>query len=193
MTTAPIRPAQPAPAVDAEGPSRPALARVLPGPLGPMVAVADDSALLALWFAGDDDPGVLRERLARRLGRGIELGESALLARTGEALAAYFAGDLRALDARDLPVRPPGTRFQHRVWAELRRIPPGQTRSYADLACALDKPTATRAVAAANADNPVAIFVPCHRVIGRDGTLTGYAGGLWRKEWLLKHEGARLV
>lgn len=193
MTTVPSRPPRPAHPVGADAPSRPALARVLPGPLGPMVAVADESALLALWFAGDDDPGVLRERLARRLGRGIELGESAILARAGEALATYFAGDLRAIDARDLPLDPPGTRFQHRVWAELRRIPAGQTHSYADLACALDKPTATRAVAAANADNPIAIFVPCHRVIGRDGTLTGYAGGLWRKEWLLKHEGSRLV
>lgn len=105
-----------------------------------------------------------------------------------EALLAWLAGDLAALD--HVPVDPPGTPFQHAVWAELRRIPPGTTISYQDLANRLGDPAATRAVARANATNPVGIFIPCHRVIGTDGKVTGYAGGLHRKRWLLAHEGA---
>ncbi len=105
--------------------------------------------------------------------------------------AIYFNGDWRAFD--DLELEPGGTEFQREVWRELRRIPPGQAISYADLAQSIRRPAAVRAVGRANALNPIAIIVPCHRVIGKDGTLTGYAGGLKRKEWLLRHEGALLV
>ncbi len=105
-----------------------------------------------------------------------------------ERVAAYFAGDWGAFD--DLPLDPGGTEFQREVWAGLRRIPPGQAISYAALAKSIRRPAAVRAVGRANALNPIAIVVPCHRVIGKDGTLTGYAGGLKRKEWLLRHEGA---
>jgi len=106
-------------------------------------------------------------------------------------LAAYFDGDLGAL--AELPVLTDGTPFQRRVWDELRRIPVGQTISYAELARRIGKPKAMRAVGAANGKNPVAIVVPCHRVVAANGTLWGYGGGLPRKAWLLKHEGALLA
>lgn len=103
------------------------------------------------------------------------------------AFTAYFAGDLSAL--QHLPTAAAGTGFEQRVWAALRLIPPGHTLSYGELARSLGEPGASRAVGAANGRNPLAIIVPCHRVIGADGSLTGYAGGLFRKEWLLRHEG----
>ncbi|MCB1636104.1 MAG: methylated-DNA--[protein]-cysteine S-methyltransferase, partial [Xanthomonadales bacterium] len=93
-----------------------------------------------------------------------------------------------ALDA--LPVRTAGTAFQREVWSALRQIPRGETRSYAQLATTIGRPSAVRAVAAANGANPISLIVPCHRVIGSDGSLTGYAGGLARKGWLLRHEAA---
>jgi len=105
-------------------------------------------------------------------------------------IRAYLGGDLDAIDA--VRVETGGTAFQRRVWAALRRIRAGATVTYADLARAVARPTATRAVGAINGRNPVAIIVPCHRVIGKDGSLTGYAGGLWRKRWLLDHEGVVL-
>ena len=105
-------------------------------------------------------------------------------------LRAYLAGDLAAID--DIPVETGGTPFQRRVWTALRRIPAGRTVAYAALARRLGRPAATRAVGAANGRNPVAIVVPCHRLIGSDSSLTGYAGGLARKRWLLRHEGVAL-
>ncbi|RIK91560.1 MAG: cysteine methyltransferase, partial [Proteobacteria bacterium] len=104
------------------------------------------------------------------------------------ALAAYFAGDLGALGA--LAIRPGGTDFQRRVWDALRRIPAGATTSYGALAERIGRPGACRAVGLANGANPIALVVPCHRVIGADGSLTGYAGGAPRKRWLLDHERA---
>ena len=105
-----------------------------------------------------------------------------------ERIAAYFDGDVAALDG--VEVAPAGTPFQLRVWAELRRIRVGQTRSYQELAAIMGAPTAARAVGAANGRNPISLVVPCHRVIAADRSLHGYGGGLWRKEWLLRHEGA---
>lgn len=102
-------------------------------------------------------------------------------------LRRYFAGDLAVLDT--IPVELNGTPFQKRVWQALRRIPSGSTISYADLARRIGSPSAIRAVGTANGANPVAVIVPCHRVIGSDGRLTGYGGGLDRKQWLLSHEG----
>ena len=101
-------------------------------------------------------------------------------------LERYFAGEVGALDGIEVDAQ--GTPFQKRVWAALREIPVGETRSYADVARAIGAPAAVRAVATANARNPVAIIVPCHRVIGSDGQLRGYGGGLPRKAWLLEHE-----
>jgi methylated-DNA-[protein]-cysteine S-methyltransferase len=99
----------------------------------------------------------------------------------------YFKGEVGALDA--IPVELNGTPFQRSVWHALRRIPGGTTISYAELAKRIGEPTAVRAVGTANGANPVAVIVPCHRVIGSDGRLTGYGGGLDRKQWLLQHEG----
>lgn len=105
-------------------------------------------------------------------------------------LRRYFDGDLHALDEVDVDMN--GTDFQKRVWAALRSVKAGRTSSYAALAKRIGSPAAVRAVGAANGANPVAIIVPCHRIIGANGTLTGYGGGLKRKEWLLRHERARL-
>lgn len=105
-------------------------------------------------------------------------------------LAAYFAGDHAALAS--VRIETGGTDFQRRVWATLRTIPPGTTTTYGRVAALLGRPGASRAVGLANGANPVAVVVPCHRVIGADATLTGYGGGLHRKRWLLEHEGAAL-
>ncbi len=106
------------------------------------------------------------------------------------ALRDYFSGDLRALDR--LPLAAEGTEFQRAVWKALQEIPCGETRSYADIARRIGRPKAVRAVGLANGQNPIAVVVPCHRVIGSNGSLTGYGGGLDRKRWLLAHEGAAL-
>ncbi len=106
-----------------------------------------------------------------------------------ERLEAYFRGDLSALE--EIEVEIGGTPFQHLVWEELRRIPVGETISYGELARRIGRPKAVRAVGAANGQNPIGLVVPCHRVIGADGSLTGYGGGLPRKEWLLAHEGSK--
>jgi len=109
----------------------------------------------------------------------------AMFAAVAEQLVAYFAGERRQFD---VPLRPSGTSFQQRVWQELVKIPFGETITYAQLAQRVGKPTASRAVGNANGRNPISIIVPCHRVIGADGKLTGYAGGVDKKEWLLAWE-----
>ncbi len=111
---------------------------------------------------------------------------SPLLEMAQAQLDEYFSGRRRQFD---LPFDLHGSAFQQRVWAQVNKIPYGQTLSYADIARALGNPRSTRAVGMAVGKNPVAILVPCHRVIGSDGSLTGYGGGLWRKTWLLRHEG----
>jgi O-6-methylguanine DNA methyltransferase len=108
------------------------------------------------------------------------------LERATEQLTAYFQKELTEFD---LPLAATGTDFQLQVWQALRSVPYGQTASYRDLAIAIDNPKGVRAVGLANSKNPLAIIVPCHRVIGANGTLTGYAGGLDKKAWLLQHEG----
>jgi O-6-methylguanine DNA methyltransferase len=107
-----------------------------------------------------------------------------------EQVKAYFSGARRTFD---LPVLLPGTEFQHRVWEQVLSIPYGQTQSYSEVARALGKPRAVRAVGAAAGQNPISIIVPCHRIVGSHGDLVGYSAGLWRKEWLLQHEGALLI
>ncbi len=104
-----------------------------------------------------------------------------------DSLQRYFAGELHAID--DLPTHTGGSAFQQRVWQELRTIPCGQIMSYGELAARIGRPTAARAIGMANGANPISIVVPCHRVIGANGALTGYGGGIERKRWLLKHEG----
>lgn len=154
-------------------------------PIGEITAHVADNVLIHLDFA---DCGARTQRLLNKRYGDIrpERMENPLGIRP--RLAAYFAGDWDAFD--DFALESGGTEFQREVWAGLRRIPRGQAISYAALAQSIRRPAAVRAVGRANALNPIAIIVPCHRVIGKDGTLTGYAGGLERKEWLLRHEGA---
>lgn len=125
--------------------------------------------------------------LAFAEGPGAVNDDHAVLRRAATEMAEYFAGTRREFT---VPLSPEGTPFQHRVWDALLRIPFGQTRTYLDIARDLGDPNAVRAVGGANGSNPLAIIVPCHRVIASDGTLHGYAGGLDRKRWLLEHEGA---
>ena len=155
----------------------------LRSPIGTIVLAVRGGALCALEFA--ERWPHRRACLARRFGE-VEFVPADDPARVTTALAAYFAGDLRALEG--LAVDPGGTPFQRAVWDALGRIPPGETVSYRTLARAIGRPAAVRAVGAANGANPVGLVVPCHRVIGADGSLTGYAGGLHRKRWLLAHE-----
>lgn len=155
-------------------------------PVGDMLIVTDgDGAVRALDFA-DYDPRM--RRLLARHAPGATLAPGHAPEAVRRAIVAYFDGDVRALDA--LPVKTNGTAFQSEVWAALRAIPVGETRSYGQLAAAIGRPNAVRAVGLANGSNPVGVIVPCHRVIGANGTLTGYAGGLERKRWLLAHEAA---
>lgn len=140
-------------------------------PVGILTSVVEGDAVVGLWL-GPIEP------------RGAVLDPEATVF-VDRQITEYFAGDRRAFD---LKLAPKGTEFQHQVWALLRAIPYGETRSYGDLAKALGNPGASRAVGRANATNPISIIVPCHRVIGQNGTLTGYAGGLTMKEALLEHE-----
>lgn len=158
----------------------------LPSPLGDLLAVtATDGTLHALDFA---DFATRLQRLFARHHPGATLTEGPAPAAVRDAFAFYFAGDLAALDG--LAVAGIGSDFQRRVWAALRAIPAGETRSYGQLAAAIGQPSASRAVGLANGANPIGLVVPCHRVIGAGGALTGYAGGVERKAWLLRHEGA---
>jgi methylated-DNA-[protein]-cysteine S-methyltransferase len=144
----------------------------IPSPVGPLHAIIEDGRLVDLSFDDGRAPGESDDRFG-------------LTAR----LRAYFDGDLDALADLDLDLR--GTAFQRDVWNALRAIPPGETASYRDIAEAVGRPDATRAVGNAVGSNPVAIVVPCHRVIRTSGGLGGFGGGLDRKRWLLAHEGAR--
>jgi methylated-DNA-[protein]-cysteine S-methyltransferase len=145
----------------------------IPSPLGDLaLTVDDDGAVTAVTIARDG-----REGIASKDPRFDDLSEQ---------LQQYFAGERTAFD---LPLRPRGSAFEHLVWDELERIPYGETASYAEIARRIGHPGSARAVGRANARNPIAIVVPCHRVIGSDGSLTGYAGGLERKARLLRLEG----
>jgi methylated-DNA-[protein]-cysteine S-methyltransferase len=151
-------------------------------PIGVLLAFARNDALCALCFTdGRDDPD---RELRRRFGAFERVAGDPL--DVGGRFAAYLSGNLAALDS--LSVDPGGTPFQSKVWAKLRTIAAGTTLSYAQIADAVGSPEATRAVGAANGRNPIAIVVPCHRVVCSDGTLGGYGGGLERKRWLLDHE-----
>jgi AraC family transcriptional regulator of adaptative response/methylated-DNA-[protein]-cysteine methyltransferase len=158
-------------------------------PLGPMIAGATGEALHFFEFSDRRCLEKQVERLRRRLGCTFVPGNSRILERTQEEIEAYFQGELRRFT---IPLLAPGTDFQRAVWDELLRIPYGETRSYADVARAIGRPTAIRAVARANGDNRLAVFIPCHRVVGSDGRLTGYGGGLWRKQRLLDLESGAL-
>ena len=150
---------------------------VLDSPVGPLVAVEDDGELVRLGPDPSPDPAVVGPR------------DDEALPELRSQLDAYWQGELRTFD---LPMRAPGTPFQQRVWQALCTIPFGETWSYARLADEIGRPSAVRAVGAANGRNPIFLVVPCHRVVGSSGKLVGYAGGLDMKRTLLDHERAAL-
>jgi len=158
-------------------------------PTGRMLVVTDEQGRLRAVDWEDHEPR-MRQLLDRHYGaNAIALRANTRASAPRRALEAYFKGDLDALT--DLPTATNGTTFQRKVWDALRRIPVGETVSYGTLATRIGQPSASRAVGLANGSNPIAIVVPCHRVIGANASLTGYGGGLERKRWLLAHEGAR--
>jgi methylated-DNA-[protein]-cysteine S-methyltransferase len=160
----------------------------LRSPLGPLLLVTHGERLVALDYEGFGDR--LWHLLRARFGE-IAPREAAVRPEAAAQLEAYFGGELAAID--EVAVETRGTPFQEEVWAALRRIPAGSTLTYGELAARLDRPGASRAVGHANGQNPVAIVVPCHRVVGAHGTLAGYGGGLERKRWLLAHEAPRTL
>lgn len=151
-----------------------------PSPLGELTLVATDAALVGLFMEVHGPDALSAAGEERR---------TQLLAKVSAQLDEYFAGRRECFD---VPVAPRGTEFQASVWQVLQRIPFGVTWSYAQVARALGNPKAVRAVGAANGSNPISIIIPCHRVIGANGSLTGYGGGLPRKRWLLAHEKTEL-
>ncbi|MBI1682058.1 methylated-DNA--[protein]-cysteine S-methyltransferase [Caulobacter hibisci] len=159
-----------------------------PSPIGELLLASDQEGRLRAVDFHDHEPRLLR-LLKLHYGRtSLEAGSAPPTIRA--ALAAYFDGDLDALAA--IPWATGGTAFQQAVWRALGEVAAGTTLTYAALAARIGKPAAVRAVGAANGANPLSIVVPCHRLVGADGSLTGYGGGIERKAWLLAHEGARV-
>lgn len=153
--------------------------------MGLMIAVADDHVLYLLEFTNQKTLKKKMERLRKKMHATIVPGSTIILRQIKSELSDFFNGKNIVFKT---PVFHIGSDFQKSVWAALTKIPQGETRSYAEIATAINKPTACRAVANANGANTLAIIIPCHRVIHSDGTIGGYAGGVEKKEWLLKHE-----
>lgn len=149
----------------------------LQSPLGELTICADHTAITAIRFP--EEAPLTQQPCS-----------NALVREAIRQLIAYFAGRLRKFD---LPLNGSGSEFQQRVWRALLAVPYGETASYGDIAAVIENPRGSRAVGLANSKNPIAIVVPCHRIIGRNGSLTGYGGGLERKAWLLAHEGATVA
>lgn len=156
-------------------------------PLGTILLVADEVGLRWLTFVDERSPEEEARRAARYLGTEVNACSHRFLDQAAKELVAYFAGRLTEFQT---PAAPIGPEFHLTIWRELLRIPYGQTKSYGQIAREIGQPDAARAVGAANGANPISIVIPCHRVIGADGTLVGYGGGLWRKQRLLELEGA---
>ena len=159
------------------------VSRTVASPVGKLMLVASESGLAAILWENDDPDRV-------RLGSIMEDPGHPVLISAERQLAEYFAGERKRFD---LPLDFNGTEFQKQVWSALLTIPFGETRSYAEIARMIGRPAACRAVGAANGKNPISIVAPCHRVIGANGTLTGFAGGLKAKEYLLQLEGFLLA
>ena len=161
----------------------PLLVATLPTPIGPLEVVTKGGVLCGITFDGHG--ASTRAWMERRFGE-IAIEQHDSLGEVTDRIAAYFAGDVRAIDL--LPVDTGGTTFQSRVWEALRKIEPGTTTSYGEVARTIWQEKAARAVGMAVGRNPVPIVVPCHRVIAADGKLGGFSGGIDRKRWLLAHE-----
>ena len=157
----------------------------LESPVGPLIVGANEAALCLLSFADEDVLESRLESLRRRHAATLKKAKSAVLERVRDELGEYFAGQRREFTAE---LHYPGSEFQGRVWNALREIPYGETWSYKDVAVRVGDVLATRAVGAANGENPIAILIPCHRVVNASGELGGYGGGLWRKRILLDLE-----
>lgn len=157
-------------------------------PLGSMIMGVSDQGLCLLEFAERRMLDTQLKRLRQRMGRVFLPGDHPLMQLVKKELDAYFEGSLRNFS---VPLQAPGTAFQESVWTALVEIPYGEKRSYSDIANRISHPDAVRAVGRANGDNRISIIIPCHRVVGSDGELTGYGGGLWRKEYLLTMEQAQ--
>jgi methylated-DNA-[protein]-cysteine S-methyltransferase len=155
-------------------------------PIGEMLIVMDSEDTLRAVDWTDYEPRMRRLLRLHYGDHGFSLEEAHGSHQPTRAIEKYFAGELTAIDA--LPVRTAGTPFQRKVWNALQTIPCGVTISYAELATRIGQPSAVRAVGSANGSNPVGVVVPCHRVIGSNGSLIGYGGGMHRKSWLLQHE-----
>ncbi|MCI0552271.1 MAG: methylated-DNA--[protein]-cysteine S-methyltransferase [Anaerolineae bacterium] len=159
-------------------------------PLGPMLAGATEEGICLLEFIDRRMLETQIKRLSKLLNAKFVPGSFRLLDEVSHQLKEYFAGKRKEFS---IPLVTPGTSFQKKVWCELQAIPYGSVRSYKEQAEVIGLPKAVRAVAKANGDNNIAIIVPCHRVVGSNGELTGYGGGLWRKEYLLKHESGNIT
>ena len=145
-------------------------------PVDTLELVGNDAFLLEIKFGAKED--------------GRTQKPNSVLDLTRRQLDGYFAGKRTVFE---IPLQPQGTNFQRQVWQALQQIPFGKTATYGEIAKAVQNPKASRAVGLANSKNPIPIIIPCHRIIGKNGKLTGFAGGLWRKEWLLQHEGINLI
>jgi len=160
----------------------------MPTPIGEALVVTDDAGILRAFDWADRQSGMTR--LLRLHYGSLTPEPRPAPSRVRRLLQQYFEGDLECLAS--IEWRTGGTPFQRSVWKGLTTIPPGETLTYSALAAKLECPRSVRAVGAANGSNPISVVVPCHRLIGADGSLTGYGGGLERKQWLLNHEGTRL-
>lgn len=160
----------------------------LDSPIGQILVVTRGNVLCSVDFEGYEDR--MMALLKKRYGE-VVLQAGGKSGRVCDRIRAYLSGDLNSLD--DIPTETGGTEFQQQVWQALRRIPPGKVMTYGELAQQIGRPKAVRAVGMTNGLNPIAIVLPCHRVVGANGKLTGYAGGLERKRWLLAHEGVELA
>ena len=156
-------------------------------PIGRIIIVVDEGKMCALDFEGYEERMM---KLLKRRYTSVQLKQTDNPYGFSTRVKDYLAGDYKSLDA--IPVSTGGTPFQQQVWNALREIPTGHTFTYSQLAEKIGNPKAVRAVGMTNSLNPIAIVLPCHRVVGANASLTGYAGGLERKDWLLRHEGARL-
>ncbi|WBF43360.1 methylated-DNA--[protein]-cysteine S-methyltransferase [Serratia rubidaea] len=159
----------------------------MPTPVGELVLIADEQGQLRAVDWTDYYDKLIRLLNTHYRRDGFRLQEQPDPGGLSSLMQRYFAGELAVIN--DIPVMTAGSEFQRTVWQQLRRIPCGETITYGELAKRIGRPTASRAVGMANGSNPISIVVPCHRVIGSQGALTGYAGGVARKQWLLQHEG----
>lgn len=156
-------------------------------PVGSMVLVANEQGLCLAEFADDLSMEIRLQSFEKKTGLTFSGLSNQINELAKDQLVQYFKKELTEFN---VPLSPYGTAFQKEVWKLLSTIPFGQTKTYKSQADQFNSPDAIRAIASANGKNPLAIIIPCHRVLGSDGSLTGYAGGLWRKKWLLEHEGS---